>query len=106
MDAKPSQDLQQDLQQDSPLVTFYRFIPECRVPQRADSSAAGSMPTRAFRFCEAIRVASAFGWYLFPPIGLSLMWDGGTDVSWTYEGAHACLPPQTAHFPPLAAHFH
>jgi hypothetical protein len=68
---------------DEPLVTFYRFIPECRVPQRADSSAAGSIPTRAFRYCEAIRVASAFGWYLFPPIGVSFMWDGGIDISWT-----------------------
>ena len=37
-----------------PLVTFYRFIPDCRMPQRADSSAAGSMPTRAFRYCEAM----------------------------------------------------
>jgi hypothetical protein len=109
MDEKPSQESrqesQQDSQQDSPLVTFYRFIPECRLPQRADSSAAGSIPTRAFRYCEAIRVASAFGWYLFPPIGVSFMWDGGTDISWTYEGADGWLPLKSAQFPGFVEHF-
>ena len=60
---------------DAPLVTFYRFIPDIRMPQRADNSAAGSIPTRAFRYCEAIRLACAFGWYVFPPIRVSFMWD-------------------------------
>ncbi len=40
---------------DVPLVKFYRFLPGARAPQRADRSAAGSMPTRAFRYCEAMR---------------------------------------------------
>ena len=35
-------------------IKFYRFIPGARAPQRADRSAAGSMPTRAFRYCEAM----------------------------------------------------
>jgi hypothetical protein len=107
MNEKPGQDSKpsQDSPLVSPLVTFYRFIPECRLPQRADSSAAGSMPTRAFRFCEAIRVASAFGWYLFPPIGVSFMWDGGTDISWTYEGADGWLPLKSAQFPGFVEHF-
>src|SRR4051794_10697026 len=43
-----------------PLVTFHRFIPQARLPQRADRSAIGTMPTRAFRYCEAIVSASAF----------------------------------------------
>ena len=89
----------------SPLVTFYRFIPDIRLPQRADSSAAGSIPTRAFRFCEAIRLASAFGWYVFPPIGMSFMWDGGTDVQWTYAGADEWMPLKAAQFPDFAKHF-
>jgi hypothetical protein len=45
---------------DEPLVAFYQFIPNARPPQRADRSAAGTMPTRAYRFCEAMRSASAF----------------------------------------------
>lgn len=43
---------------DTPLVTFYRFFPDIRMPQRADNSAAGSIPTRAFRYCEAIKRSS------------------------------------------------
>ena len=49
---------------------------------RADRAAAGTMPTRAFRYCEAMTSASAFGRYVFPPITFSLMWDGG----WKYFG--------------------
>ena len=48
---------------------------------RADRAAAGTMPTRAFRYCEAMTSASAFGWYVFPPITFSLMWDGGSESS-------------------------
>jgi Family of unknown function (DUF6065) len=86
-------------------VTFFRFVPGCRLPQRADRSAAGTMPTRAFRYCEALTSASAFGWYLFPPISFSLMWDGGSDVIWTYEGADAWFPLKVAQFPNFADHF-
>ena len=43
------------------LVTFHRLIPTARMPQRADKSAAGSLPTRAFRYCEAATSAAAFG---------------------------------------------
>ena len=70
---------------DAPLVKFYRFFPGARAPQRADRSAAGSMPTRAFRYCEAMRTASALGWYVFPPMSFKLMWDGANDVVWNYE---------------------
>jgi hypothetical protein len=89
----------------SPLASFYRVIPNCRLPQRADRSAAGTIPTRAFRYCEALTSASAFGWYLFPPIGFSLMWDGGSDVIWTYQGAEAWFPLKVAQFPNFADHF-
>jgi hypothetical protein len=58
---------------DTPLATFYRAIPNCRLPQRAARAPAGTMPTRAFRYCEALTAASAFGWYLFPPINFSLI---------------------------------
>jgi hypothetical protein len=90
---------------DSPHISFYQLIPSARPPMRADRAAAGTMPTRAFRFCEAMRTASAFGWYLFPPITFSVMWDGGSDVLWTYEGADGWYPLKTAQFPGFADHF-
>jgi hypothetical protein len=90
---------------DTPLATFYRAIPGCRLPQRADRSAAGTMPTRAFRYCEALTAASAFGWYLFPPITFSLIWDGGSDIIWTYQGADSWFPLKAAQFPNFSDHF-
>ena len=90
---------------DGPDVAFFRLVPRCRLPQRADRSAAGTMPTRAFRYCEALTSASAFGWYLFPPITFSLMWDGGSDVIWTYQGADAWFPLKVAQFPNFSDHF-
>jgi hypothetical protein len=89
----------------SPIVTFYRFIPECRLPMRADRAAAGTMPTRAFRYCEAMTAASAFGWYVFPPITFSLMWDGGSEVFWTYKGQDAWFPLRKVQFPGFAEYF-
>ena len=55
---------------------FHRFVPTARLPQRADRSAAGSLPTRAFRYCEPATSASGYGYYIFPPISFSLQWDG------------------------------
>jgi len=89
----------------SPLIKFFRFIPSAREPQRADRSAAGSMPMRAYRYCEAMTSASALGWYLFPPMTFSLMWDGRLEVLWTYEGADGWYPLKRAQFPDFAAHF-
>jgi Family of unknown function (DUF6065) len=88
----------------SPLVTFYRFVPDCRVPQRADRAAAGTIPTRAFRHCDALTAASAFGWYVFPPIGFSLMWDG-SDIVWTYKGTADWYPLKAAQFPGFSDYF-
>jgi len=89
----------------APLIKFYRFIPGARAPQRADRSAAGSMPTRAFRYCEAMTTASAFGWYVFPPMSFRLMWDGGTDLVWGYDGADGWFSLSAAQFPGFAKHF-
>lgn len=80
------------------LITFHRMVPTARLPQRADRSAAGSLPTRAFRYCEPATSASAFGYYMFPPIGFSVMWDG-RDMVWTYEGIGDWLPLRAAQFP-------
>lgn len=91
----------------TPILKFHRLIEQARPPMRADRSAIGTLPTRAFRYCEAVTTATAFGWYVFPPIGLTLMWDG-TQVFWTYDGAeHDGWIPLTgsAQFPYFAQAF-
>lgn len=90
---------------EGPLVKFYRFLPGARAPERADRSAAGSLPARAFRYCEPIRTASALGWYIFPPMNFKLMWDGKTDVIWSYEGEDEWFSLNAAQFPNFAPHF-
>ncbi|MGE4044413.1 MAG: DUF6065 family protein [Acetobacteraceae bacterium] len=86
------------------LVTFHRLIPSARLPQRADRSAAGSLPTRAFRYCEPATSASSFGYYMFPPIGFSVQWDGH-DIMWTFEGAGDWFPLKSAQFPGFREQF-
>ena len=87
-----------------PRISFFRLVPQARMPQRADRAAAGTLPTRAFRYCEPVVTASAFGYYVFPPLAFSLMWDGN-EVSWTFEGAEGWSPLKVAQFPGFAAHF-
>lgn len=84
--------------QEVPLVAFHRLVPQARLPLRADRSAAGTLPTRAFRYCEAITSASAFGYYVFPPITFSLLWDG-QGIRWTWEGEQDWHPLHVAQFP-------
>lgn len=85
-------------QRKTPLVVFHRLVPSARLPQRADRSAAGSLPTRAFRYCEPSTSASGFGYYVFPPISFSLQWDG-KDIIWTYDGAPDWMPLKSVQFP-------
>lgn len=82
----------------APLVAFHRLVPQARLPLRADRSAAGTLPTRAFRYCEAITSASAFGYYVFPPTTFSLVWDGHA-IRWTWEGEQEWHPLHVAQFP-------
>lgn len=88
-----------------PIVRFYRLIDQARPPERADRSAAGTLPTRAYRYCEAVTSATAFGWWAFPPIDLMLLWDG-TDIFWQCEGVTDWMPLMpSAQFPDFAAQF-
>lgn len=93
----------ESVQQADPVVTFYRAIPQARVI-RADPAVLGTLPTRGFQYCEALRSASAFGWYAFPPIDFTLLWDG-SEVLWTYQGAKAWYPLQSAQFPGFSKYF-
>ncbi len=86
------------------LITFHRFLPEARLPMRADRSAAGSLPTRAFRYCEPATSAAAFGYYIFPPTNFTLVWDGH-NVTWSFQGAGQWLPLTAVQFPGFRAQF-
>jgi hypothetical protein len=89
---------------DNGIVTFYRMIPTCPAPQRADRSAGGMLPTRAFRYCDPVTTASAFGWYVFPPLAFSLQFDG-TNVKWTFAGAPQWYALGAAQFPDFESCF-
>lgn len=71
---------------------------------RADPAGLGTLPSRGFQYCEALRAASSFGWYVFPPIDFTLQWDG-SQVIWTYRGAKAWYPLGSAQFPGYEKHF-
>jgi hypothetical protein len=71
---------------------------------RADRSALGIIPTAAFQYCEALTSASAFGWYVFPPMTFYLQWDG-TDVIWSHDESDTWFPLTMEHFPDFAEHF-
>jgi hypothetical protein len=94
------------MQEESPpIVRFYRLIADARLPQRADRSASGTLPTRAYRYCEAVTAATAFGWWVFPPTDMMLLWDGH-DIFWRCTGWDDWLPLMpSAQYPDLAKQF-
>src|SRR5258708_6500706 len=75
---------------DGPLVEFFQMVPNRRPPRRADRAVGGVIPARALRYCEAITSASSFGWFVFLPISLEVVWDGH-DMLWTYDGVQEWL---------------
>lgn len=70
---------------DEATVTFHRAYPAAIPPMRADKAALGVMPTMAYRHCEPLRTASAFGWYIFPPEDIFFKWNGA-DVLLRQDG--------------------
>jgi hypothetical protein len=72
--ATATSELRAEQQRDA-RVTFHRVHPDAKLWE-AQKGAAGTMPAAAFQFCEAMRTASAFGWYLFPLRDIYLRWDG------------------------------
>lgn len=89
----------------APIVQFYRLIEQARPPQRANRSAAGTLPPRAYRYCEAVTTAAGFGWWVFPPLEFMLLWDGH-DIFWQYGGSGEWLPLMSAaQFPGFATEF-
>lgn len=57
-------------------VQFFKVHPDVHAPMRADATALGTIPAAAHQYCEALRVASAFGWYVFMPQDVRLRWNG------------------------------
>ena len=88
----------------TPIVTFKKIVPGGLPPRRATGDALGTLPARAIRYCEPVTAASSFGWYIFPPISFQVLFDGFGAV-WTYEGAEAWYPLQSAQYPGFAALF-
>jgi hypothetical protein len=80
------------------------MIDSARRPERADRSALGSLPTRAYRYCDAVTMAAGYGWYVAPPIDLSLLWDG-QQIMWRCPGLGDWMPLGAAQFPHFAARF-
>lgn len=88
-----------------PIVRFHQMAPCGRPPLRAERSACGTLPIRAVRYCEALTSATAFGWWLFPPIDLELLWDGA-DVFWRCDVSPEWMPLlPSAQLPDYAAQF-
>lgn len=67
------------------LITFFKMAKSGLPPMRADKSALGLLPTEAYQYCEPVRTASAYGWYIFPPTDVRLFWDG-SDVFYAEDG--------------------
>ena len=86
------------------VVTFYRMIDSASAPERADRSAFGSLPTRAFRYCDAVTMAAGYGWYIAPPTDLSLLWDG-QEILWRCPGLADWQRLDAAQFPHFAQRF-
>ncbi|WP_237216567.1 DUF6065 family protein [Falsiroseomonas oryziterrae] len=87
-----------------PIVTFYRMIDAAPAPVRADRSGLGSLPTRAYRHCDAVTSAAGFGWHIHPPCDFDLYWDG-SQIQWTCDGLDQWLPLGAAQFPHFRARF-
>lgn len=88
----------------SQIVRFHRVIEQAPLPLRADRAAGGTLPARAAQYCDAVTQASAFGWWLYPPLALTLLWDG-EQIHWSWDGTDAWLPLEAAQYPGLRARY-
>src|ERR1700712_3169927 len=89
----------------TPRLRFHRMVKQARPPERADRAAAGTLPTRAFRYCDAVTSAAGYGWWGFAPIDLQLIGDGH-DFFWYFDGASDGIPlSPSAQFPDFSQAF-
>lgn len=65
------------------IVEFFCLVPRAIQPKRAERAAAGYLPSRGMRYCDALTTATAYGYWVFPPLDIRLLWDG-EEVFWSY----------------------
>lgn len=87
---------------DPPTVIFHKVYPAAISPMRADKAALGTLPTMAYRHCEPVRTASAFGWYVFPPEDIYLKWNGSDTFQLVGD---EWLPLMSSQLPGLEAYW-
>lgn len=61
---------------DPPILRFHKLYAPAISPMPGDKSALGALPASAFQYCEAVRTASGWGHYIFPPMDLTFLFDG------------------------------
>ena len=82
-----------------PICVFHRLIPDAPTPKRASRSADGTLPVAAYSYCEPVASASAFGWYIYPPITFSLWWIDGDEIAFNIGANDKWSTLQGAHYP-------
>ncbi len=94
------------MSQSPPPVRFHALIPGQRPPARADRSGLGTLPIRAWRYCEAVTTAAGLGWHIFPPAEFRLLFDGQR-IWWQCDAVAADWLPldDAAQFPGFADTF-
>jgi hypothetical protein len=87
------------------MITFFRVIDTGIGPQKADKSANGTIPTNGYRFCEPVRTANSFGWYVFLPLEFWLLFDG-SEIQWSLDqGDNWYVLADAIQYPDFAARF-
>lgn len=79
------------IQTEAPIVQFHKLTERGRPPMRADRTAAGTLPIRAVRYCEAVTTATAFGWWTFSPVDFEVLWDGN-EIFWRCDEQPDWMP--------------
>lgn len=79
-------------------IHFLSLLPTPCAPVRADPTQGGSIPLRAYRYCEPFVQANTFGWLIPSPISFRIVWEG-TAFRWKPEGVKSWLPLKTAQMP-------
>jgi len=82
-----------------PLITFYRILPGGLKPRRALTDAGGILPVSAYRYCEPVRLASSYGYYVFMPMSFQVEWDGGQSGLWSFDDGANWYPLMEAAYP-------
>ena len=73
------------------IVEFFRLIQPARPPKRAERGAAGYLPGRGMRYCDSLTSATGYGYWVFPPMDIRLIWDG-EQIFWSYGEDETWLP--------------